>query len=172
MFQFKKTIQNVVKEGDYQDNAIYMITFEDGEQRKLFTKSVPPAIGSVLEYNVTAKGNLSLAVPREGGFNGGGRSYGGGGYKKDPAKDALIVRQVALKSAVEFAAIHSLKTDDVLKVAEKFNTWIMAETKTESNNAVNSQSNHFAPAAPASSAQAAPAQTTAASNATNDDLPF
>lgn len=171
MFQHKNKIQNVVKEGDYQDNAIYLVTFDNGEQRKLFTKSVPPAIGTELEYNVTAKGNISLALPRDN-FGGGGfgqkKSFGGGSYN-NPAKDALIVRQVALKAAVEFAAIHNLKTDDVLKVAVKFNDWMMEETKAEASNVVSSQQNHFAPAA----APAAPVQTNAvSSNATSDDLPF
>lgn len=174
MFQFKKTISKVDREGEYNDSTIYMVTFDDGEQRKLFTKSVPPAIGSVLEYNVTAKGNISLAQPREGGF-GGGKSFGGG-YKKDPAKDALIVRQVALKSAVEFAAVHALKTDQVLQVAEKFNTWIMAETKKAEENAVSSPQQHFGgtPAAstPAPVAQVPTGTSAATSNATNDDLPF
>jgi hypothetical protein len=41
------------------------------------------------------------------------------------------VRQVALKAAVEFAAIHNLKAEHTLQAAEMFNTWINAGKKKE-----------------------------------------
>ena len=54
------------------------------------------------------------------------RAYDGGGSKQD-----LIVRQVALKSAVEFSQGRNYGCDLVLEVAEIFNNWVnQKDTKT------------------------------------------
>lgn len=49
----------------------------------------------------------------------------GSGWKRDPEEGRLIVRQTALKAAVEFAAAHP--TEDVLLLADTFVAWVYGE---------------------------------------------
>ncbi len=52
---------------------------------------------------------------------------GNAGWRRDPAESSLILRQVALKAAVEYERYNDdqLKTvDQVLRVAETFNDWL------------------------------------------------
>lgn len=74
----------------------------------------------------------------------------------------MISRQVALKAAVEFAAIHSLKSKETLQAADLFQKWIL-DGKEEAP---------AAPAAPAPAQYREQAAPTPIAKEEDDDLPF
>lgn len=127
------TIKDVMFQKEWNGLQIYKLTMDNGQTGDIFAKSWEPKVGEELTYTYDVeKSRIKRVNPN---FQGGGNS--GGGYKpayggnKGGSKDELIVRQVALKAAVEFAAIHNLKIEHTLHAAEMFNTWINAGKKKE-----------------------------------------
>ncbi len=72
--------------------------------------------GQVVELQVKGRFIKSLAV-----LEGQAGPTAGG-----PSKDILIIRQTCLKAAAEFAAARpDLKSADVIKVAQRWETWVL-----------------------------------------------
>ena len=128
------TIKDVMFQKEWNGLQIYKLTMDNGQTGDIFTKSWEPKVGEELTYTYDVeKSRMKRVNPN---YQGGGNSGGGfkpayGGGNKGGSKDELIVRQVALKAAVEFAAIHNLKAEHTLQAAEMFNTWINAGKKKE-----------------------------------------
>ena len=151
------TIQDVMFQKDWNGLNIYKLTMDNGQSGDIFTKGWEPKVGEQLTYTYDVeKSRFKRQNPN---YQGGAPS--GGGYKSSYSpkgdKDKLIVRQVALKAAVEFAAIHNLKAEQTLQAAEMFNKWINAEQKQE---------------APAPAPAQYREQPTQAPQEQDDDLPF
>lgn len=153
------TIKDVMFQKEWNGMSIYKLTMANGQTGDIFTKGWEPKVGDDLTYTYDVeKSRIKRQNPN---YQGGAPS--GGGYKSSYSpkvgsdKDKLIVRQVALKAAVEFAAIHNLKAEQTLKAAEMFNTWINAGQKQE------------APAPAPAQYREQPAQATTEQE---DDLPF
>ena len=53
----------------------------------------------------------------------------GGGFKEDPNRQRLIVKQSSLKSAVDFCDSSKCGVEDVLKIAQRFTDWVMEDKK-------------------------------------------
>ena len=125
------TIKDVMFQKEWNGMSIYKLTMDNGQSGDIFTKGWEPKAGDSLTYTYDVeKSRIKRQNPNYQG--GGSAPSGGGGYSggykgnSGGGKDKLIVRQVALKAAVEFAAIHSLKAEHTLQAAEMFNTWINA----------------------------------------------
>ena len=139
---------------------IYKLTMDNGQTGDIFAKSWEPKVGEEITYTYDVeKSRMKRQNPNFQGAaapSGYKSNYSSGGG----SKDKLIVRQVALKAAVEFAAIHTLKIENTLKVAEIINTWINAEQKQEQD-PTPAPAQYREEPAPAPQAQEE-----------NDDLPF
>lgn len=153
------TIQDVMFQKDWNGLNIYKLTMDNGQSGDIFTKGWEPKVGEQLTYTYDVeKSRFKRQNPNyQGGASSGGSYKNNYSPKGNSDKDKLIVRQVALKAAVEFAAIHNLKAEQTLQAAEMFNKWINAEQKQE---------------APAPAPAQYREQPTQAQYEQDDDLPF
>lgn len=126
------TIKDVMFQKEWNGMSIYKLTMDNAQTGDIFTKGWEPKVGEQLTYTYDVE---KSRIKRQNPNYQGGSAPSGGGYKSSYApkgnsdKDKLIVRQVALKAAVEFAAIHTLKAEQTLTVADMFNKWINQEEK-------------------------------------------
>ncbi len=154
------TIKDVMFQKEWNGMSIYKLTMNNGQSGDIFTKGWEPKVGDDLTYTYDVE---KSRIKRQNPNYQGGSAPSGGGYKSSYApkgnsdKDKLIVRQVALKAAVEFSTGMNLKANQVLQVAEIFNDWINIKPKQEAP----------APAPAQYREQPAPVQTEQ-----EDDLPF
>lgn len=110
----------------------YQMTFDDGRHGTIFSKnsSEPHQPGDELSFTINEKGTIKIDRPA---YNGGGASA----YRKpadDSARSASIIRQVALKAAVEYCNAfigqgQPIGQDKVLATAQIFNDWMANEKK-------------------------------------------
>lgn len=124
------TIKDVMFESKWNDLNIYKLQLDNGQSGSIFTKSWEPKVGEELNYTYDVEKSRFKRVNPNSNYSGGG-----GGYKSSGAtggsKDKLIVRQVALKAAVDYSSGMNLKASQVLQVAEIFNNWVNQEPKAE-----------------------------------------
>jgi single-stranded DNA-binding protein len=124
------TIKDVMFESKWNDFNIYKLSLDNGQSGSIFTKTWEPKAGDEFNYTYDVEKSRFKRVNPNANYSGGGGSYkpsGGGGG----SKDKLIVRQVALKAAVEFSTGMNLKANQVLQVADIFNDWVNQEPKQE-----------------------------------------
>ncbi len=155
------TIKDVLFQKEWNGMSIYKLTMSNGQSGDIFTKGWEPQAGQELTYTYDVeKSRIKKQNPNyQGGSSAGSqRSYSSGGGNKDQ----LISRQVALKAAVEFAAIHGLKSKETLQAADLFQKWIL-DGKEEAP---------AAPAAPAPAQYREQAAPTPIAKEEDDDLPF
>lgn len=112
----------------------FKVSFEDGESLEANAKSQTPpyVVGDLVEYQITGhhekygnKGKVKKFDPEQaqgGGFNA---------PKMQPIgrtpKDVDIMRQTALKAAVEFNANRQVEVSRVLAEAEMMHKWLLGE---------------------------------------------
>lgn len=117
-------------ESKWNDFNIYKLSLDNGQSGSIFTKTWEPKAGEEFNYTYDVEKSRFKRVNPNSNYTGGGGGYkpsaGGGG-----SKDKLIVRQVALKAAVEYAAGMGLKANQVLQVADIFNDWVNQQPKPE-----------------------------------------
>lgn len=124
------TIKDVMFESKWNDFNIYKLSLDNGQSGSIFTKTWEPKAGEEFNYTYDVEKSRFKRVNPNSNYTGGGGGYkpssGGGG-----SKDKLIVRQVALKAAVEYAAGMGLKANQVLQIADIFNDWVNQQPKPE-----------------------------------------
>jgi hypothetical protein len=121
-------ITSITPTGQWRDLYKFDVTLDTGEKGTVFGKTpqLRFGIGDEVAHSINEKGTMKLDKPQ---YGGGAPSYSGGGSQSAPAqtgsKDELIVRQVAIKAAVELAASHGLDMNAMFKAAEEINAWIL-----------------------------------------------
>lgn len=125
------TIKDVMFESKWNDFNIYKLSLDNGQSGSIFTKTWEPKAGEEFNYTYDVEKSRFKRVNPNSNYTGGGSggykpSAGGGG-----SKDKLIVRQVALKAAVEYSSGMNLKANQVLQVADIFNEWVNQQPKPE-----------------------------------------
>lgn len=124
------TIKDVMFESKWNDFNIYKLSLDNGQSGSIFTKTWEPKAGEEFNYTYDVEKSRFKRVNPNSNYTGGGGGYkpssGGGG-----SKDKLIVRQVALKAAVEYSSGMNLKANQVLQVADIFNEWVNQQPKPE-----------------------------------------
>jgi single-stranded DNA-binding protein len=124
------TIKDVMFESKWNDFNIYKLSLDNGQSGSIFTKTWEPKTGEEFNYTYDVEKSRFKRVNPNSNYSGGG-----GGYKPSNSgggsKDKLIVRQVALKAAVEYSAGMNLKANQVLQVADIFNEWVNQQPKPE-----------------------------------------
>ena len=135
-------IISITPTGMWQDLHKLEIRFDNGDYGTAFAKSQTPsyAVGDEVEYSKNEKGTIKIQRPNN--FGGGG-SFGGSfsNASKSSGDDrsASIIRQVALKAAVEYACAAAHDVNTILANAETFNKWMSGQSAASA-----SHTEHFA----------------------------
>jgi hypothetical protein len=136
-------IISITPTGQWNEFFKFEVRFEDGDFGTAFAKSnTPPyAVGDDVTYTKNEKGTIKI---QKAGFQNNyttpfAKSAAGG---DDRGKS--IIRQVALKSAVEMSASYvaqgaTIPVEKIFELAEKFNAWMLNEQKGATHE------EHFAP---------------------------
>jgi len=121
--------------GQWRDMYKFNVQLEDGTAGTAFSKSEQFrfTIGEEVEYMLNDKGSLRLNKQQHFGKDLSQTSYVAAPAPsaakrtsgKVYTKDELIIRQVALKAAVDYGKDSGMEIPFVLKAAEQFNEWIL-----------------------------------------------
>jgi hypothetical protein len=136
-------IISITPTGQWQDLFKLEVRFDNGDFGTAFAKSQTPpyAVGEDVEYTKNEKGTVK--IQRANAFGGGGYTQSAPSSPSFAAKtddrSASIIRQVALKSAVEYACAAQHDVNTILANAETFNAWM-----TGASSAPASHVEHFA----------------------------
>ena len=136
-------IISITPTGQWQDLFKLEVRFDNGDFGTAFAKSQTPpyAVGEDVEYTKNEKGTIK--IQRANAFGGGGYTQSAPSAPSFAAKtddrSASIIRQVALKSAVEYACAAQHDVNTILANAETFNAWM-----TGASSAPASHVEHFA----------------------------
>lgn len=165
-------VVSVSPKGDFAFNGKtfykFFVTLDNGDSGEYNSVKADQdkfTAGAEVEYEITSNqyGNKIKPV-----YNGGGGNYGGyskGNYSNNnDDKQKMIVKQSCLKAAVDLLKDKGAKSTDVLKVADSFVTWVMAEEKKPEAN----YSQHFS----SREEKIETAQAIASGEQVDDDLPF
>lgn len=118
-------IISITPTGQWQEFFKLEVRFDNGDFGTAFAKSQTPpyAVGDEVEYSKNEKGTVKIQRPN---------SFGGGGYTpsapKTDERSASIIRQVALKSAVEYGSAAKHDVNTILANAETFNAWMTGQS--------------------------------------------
>lgn len=168
----KAKVVSVTPKGDYQlrdGKTLYkfFVSMDNGDSGEY--SSVKPdqdkfIVGQEAEYELssTSYGNKIKPVYQQaaGGYSSGYKaSYSGSDNRQE-----LIVKQTALKAAVDFLKEKQAKSTDVLKVADSFVEWVLATDQQEEV----TYETHFS----SREEKLQAAQAIVNGQATTDDLPF
>lgn len=137
-------IVSITPKGQWQDLFKFEVRFEEGDFGTSFSKSQTPpyAVGDDVTYTKNEKGTLKISKngwngsPNGGGGNGG--SFANTSKVSGDERSASIIRQVALKAAVEYGCAASHDINTILANAETFNGWMNQSASAASYD------NHFA----------------------------
>jgi hypothetical protein len=120
-------IISITPTGQWQDLYKLEIRFDNGDFGTAFAKSPTPSysVGDEVEYSKNEKGTIKIQRPNNfgGGFGGGSTPSYSAAPKTDD-RSASIIRQVALKAAVEYACAAGHDVNTILANASTFNEWM------------------------------------------------
>ena len=130
-------IISITPTGQWQDLFKLEVRFDNGDFGTAFAKSQTPPynVGDEVEYTKNEKGTVKIQRPN---------SFGGG-YTPSSAprgnddRSASIIRQVALKAAVEYGSAAKHDVNTILANAETFNAWMSGQSAAPA-----SHTEHFA----------------------------
>jgi len=133
-------IVSITPTGQWQDLFKLEVRFDNGDFGTAFAKSQTPsyAIGDEVEYSKNEKGTIKIQRPFGGGGSFGG-SFSNASKASGDERSASIIRQVALKSAVEYACAAGHDVNTILANAETFNKWMSGQSAAPA-----SHTEHFA----------------------------
>lgn len=167
----KGKVVSVTPKGDFAFNGKtfykFFVSFDNGDSGEYNSVKADQdkfQVGAESEYELTSNqyGNKIKPVYSQGGggYSGGSKSYS----NKNDDRQELIVKQTALKAAVDFLKDKQAKSTDVLKVADSFVEWVLGSTKKEETN----YNTHFS----SREEKIETAQAIVNGTQSDDDLPF
>ena len=132
-------IISITPTGQWQDLFKLEVRFDNGDFGTAFAKSQTPpyAVGDEVEYTKNEKGTVKIQRPNS--FGGGGGYTPSAASKGNDDRSASIIRQVALKAAVEYACAAKHDVNTILANAETFNAWMTGQSAAPA-----SHTEHFA----------------------------
>jgi hypothetical protein len=117
-------ITSITPTGQWNEFYKMDIRFDDGEFGTAFAKSQTPPykVGDEVEYTKNEKGTIKIQ-------RGDRPAWTPSAPKANDDRSASIIRQVALKSAVEMSAAYvaqgsTIPVEKIFELAEKFNAWM------------------------------------------------
>jgi len=136
-------IISITPTGQWQDLFKLEVRFDNGDFGTAFAKSQTPpyAVGDEVEYTKNEKGTVKIQRPNPYGASTGGYTPSAPSFasKGNDDRSASIIRQVALKSAVEYACAAKHDVNTILANAETFNAWMTGQSAAPA-----SHTEHFA----------------------------
>jgi hypothetical protein len=121
-------IVSITPKGQWQEFYKLDIRFDNGDFGTAFAKSQTPSynVGDEVDYTKNEKGTIKINKPfTGGGFSGGsGGSFATASKSAGDERSASIIRQVALKAAVEYACAAGHDVNTILANAATFNEWM------------------------------------------------
>lgn len=164
-------VVSVTPKGDFAFNGKTFYKFfvsldngDSGEYNSVKADQDKFIAGSEVEYELTSNQYGNKIKPVYNGGNSAGGGYSKGNYSSgNDDKQKLIVKQTALKAAVDFLKDKGAKSTDVLKVADAFVEWVLEQPKQETN-----YNTHFS----SREEKIATAQAIVNGEQVEDDLPF
>jgi hypothetical protein len=132
-------IISITPTGQWQDLFKLEVRFDNGDFGTAFAKSQTPpySVGEEVEYTKNEKGTVK--IQRANAFGGGGGYTPSAAPKGNDDRSASIIRQVALKSAVEYGSAAKHDVNTILANAETFNAWMSGQSAAPA-----SHTEHFA----------------------------
>lgn len=124
-------IISITPKGQWQEFYKLEIRFDNGDFGTAFAKSPNPSyqIGDEVDYSKNEKGTIK--IQKAGGFGGGnGGSFSNTSKVSGDERSASIIRQVALKAAVEYACAAKHDVNTIIANAEIFNKWMSGQSAT------------------------------------------
>jgi hypothetical protein len=125
-------IVSITPKGQWQEFYKLEIRFDNGDFGTAFAKSQTPSynVGDEVDYTKNEKGTIKINNPfTGGGFSGGsGGSFATASKSAGDERSASIIRQVALKAAVEYACAAGHDMNTILGNAETFNAWMSGQS--------------------------------------------
>ena len=117
-------ITSITPNGQWNEFFKLDIRFDDGEFGTAIAKSQTPPykVGDEVEYTKNEKGTVKIQ-------RGDRPAWTPSAPKANDDRSASIIRQVALKSAVEMSAAYvaqgsTIPVEKIFELAEKFNAWM------------------------------------------------
>ena len=132
-------IVSMTPKGQWQEFYKIEVRFDNGDFGTAFAKSPTPsyAVGDEVDYSKNEKGTVKIQTAGFGGSNGG--SFANTSKVSGDDRSASIIRQVALKAAVEYASAAGHDVNTILANAETFNKWMTGQSAAPA-----SHTEHFA----------------------------
>jgi hypothetical protein len=122
-------IISITPKGQWQEFYKLEVRFDNGDFGTAFAKSPNPSyqIGDEVDYTKNEKGTIK--IQKAGGFGGGsGGSFANTSKVSGDERSASIIRQVALKAAVEYACAAKHDVNTIIANAEIFNKWMSGQS--------------------------------------------
>ena len=117
-------ITSITPNGQWQEFYKLELRFDNGDFGTAFAKSETPSykVGDEVEYTKNEKGTVKIQ-------RGDRPAWTPSTPKANADRSASIIRQVALKSAVEMSAAYvsqgsTIPVEKIFELAEKFNAWM------------------------------------------------
>lgn len=121
-------IISITPKGQWQEFYKLEVRFDNGDFGTAFAKSPNPSyqIGDEVDYTKNEKGTIKI---QKAGFGGGsGGSFSNTSKVSGDDRSASIIRQVALKAAVEYACAAKHDVNTIIANAEIFNKWMSGQS--------------------------------------------
>lgn len=118
------TIVSITPKGQWQEFHKFEVRFDNNDFGLAFAKTPTPSynVGDDVQYTKNEKGTLK--IQRNGWSGGNGGSFANTSKVSGDERSASIIRQVALKAAVEYGAAAGHDVQAILANAETFNEWM------------------------------------------------
>ena len=117
-------ITSITPNGQWQEFYKLELRFDNGDFGTAFAKSETPPykVGDEVEYTTNEKGTVKIQ-------RGDRPAWTPSAPKANDDRSISIIRQVALKSAVEMSAAYvsqgsTIPVEKIFELAEKFNAWM------------------------------------------------
>jgi len=117
-------ITSITPNGQWQEFYKLELRFDNGDFGTAFAKSENPSykVGDEVEYTKNEKGTVKIQ-------RGDRPAWTPSAPKANDDRSVSIIRQVALKSAVEMSAAYvsqgsTIPVEKIFELAEKFNAWM------------------------------------------------
>ena len=112
----KSKITNIQGDGNFKDLYVFELEMENGDCGRIYKKSDSSGleIGDEINYEITEKGTVKIQRDFQANYP----------RSNNPEVQKSIIKQSCLKCAVEFVISKDGKSDEVIKLAEKFVDWV------------------------------------------------
>jgi hypothetical protein len=132
-------ITSIAPAGNWNGMYKFTVVLDNGQSGTAYSRqpTLRFNIGDEVTATLNEKGSMKLDAPgyagQQPGYQNNQQSYQQNGYTNQAvptiSKDELIVRQVAIKCAVELGAAQGMDLMQIIRTAEVLNDWVNMRQK-------------------------------------------